>query len=162
MPVPEYIAQLRKHVGTGLLWLPSVSAVVVNDAGEVLLGKRADNGHWALISGVADPGEQPAAAVVREVLEETGVVVVPERIASIRAHPMHYPNGDECEYMNVAFRCRPVGGTARVNDDESLAVQWFPADTLPELSDHDAICVAHALSARSAAWFEVPPPARQP
>jgi 8-oxo-dGTP pyrophosphatase MutT (NUDIX family) len=162
MPVPEYIAQLRKHVGTGLLWLPSVSAVVVNEAGEVLLGRRADNGHWALISGVADPGEQPAAAVVREVLEETGVVVVPERIASVRAHPMHYPNGDECEYMNVAFRCRPVRGTARVNDDESLAVQWFAPDALPALSEHDAICVAQALSAGPAAWFEAPPPATQP
>ena|SRR2546423_9118591 len=161
MGVPEYIAQLRKHVGTGLLWLPSVSAVVVNDAGDVLLGKRADNGHWALISGVADPGEQPADAVVREVLEETGVVVVPERIASVRAHPMHYPNGDECEYMNVAFRCRPVGGTARVNDDESLAVQWFPSDVLPTLSEHDAICVAHGLSAETAAWFEVPPQTTQ-
>jgi len=152
---------LRKHVCTGLRWLPSVSAAAVNDAGAALLGKRADNGHWALISGVADPGEQPAAAVVREVLEETGVVVVPERIASIRAHPMHYPNGDECEYMNVAFRCRPVHGTARVNDDESLAVQWFRPESLPELNEHDAICVAHGLSAETAAWFEPPPPATQ-
>src|SRR5437773_7795074 len=102
MAIPEYVAELRRHVGTGLLWLPSVSAVVVNDAGEVLLAKRADNGDWSVISGFADPGEQPAAAVVREVREETGVDVVPERVSSVRAHPMYYPNGDECQYMNVA------------------------------------------------------------
>jgi ADP-ribose pyrophosphatase YjhB (NUDIX family) len=162
MAVPEYIAGLRKHVGTGLLWLPSVSAVVVNDAGEVLLAKRSDTGNWSVVSGFADPGEQPAAAVVREVREETGVEVVPERISSVRAHPMTYPNGDRCQFMNVAFRCRPVGGTARVNDDESVAVGWFRPDALPDVDEHGGACLAHGLKATAEAWFEQPGGVRPP
>lgn len=156
MPIPEYVAGLRKLVGTGLLWLPSVSAVVVNEAGEVLLAQRADTGNWSVISGFVDPGEQPAVAVVREVREETGVDVVPERISSVRAHPMTYPNGDECEYLNVAFRCRPVGGEARVNDDESLAVGWFPPDALPEVDEHAVVCLTHGLRPATQAWFSAP------
>jgi 8-oxo-dGTP diphosphatase len=153
MPIPEFIAGLRAHVGHDTLWLPSVSAVVVNDAGEILLGQRADTGRWSLICGVAEPGEQPAVAVVREVLEETGVHVAPERISSVVAHPMTYPNGDRCEYMNIAFRCRPIGGAARVNDDESLAVGWFPPDQMPALDAHSRLTVKHALGDATQAWY---------
>jgi 8-oxo-dGTP pyrophosphatase MutT (NUDIX family) len=56
--------------------LPGASAVVVDDAGRILLAQRADFGYWSIIGGVPEPGEEPAAAVVREVYEETGVHVV--------------------------------------------------------------------------------------
>ncbi len=75
MPIPEFVSRLRMRVGTELLWLPGVSAVVVDDAGRVLLGRRSDNGRWAVISGILEPGEQPAVAAAREVLEETGVSI---------------------------------------------------------------------------------------
>ena len=75
MAVPEYVTRLRKVVGHDLLWLPSVSAVVLNEAGELLLGKRADDGRWSIVSGFVEPDEQPAQALVREVYEETGVRV---------------------------------------------------------------------------------------
>ena len=53
--------------------MPGVSAVVVHDDGRLLLGRRSDNGLWAVVSGILEPGEQPAHAAVREVLEEGGV-----------------------------------------------------------------------------------------
>ena len=136
MPISPYLKGLRDEVGTRLLFLPGVTAVVFDDAGRVLLAERSDNGHWALIAGVMDPGEQPAETAVRECLEETGVHVVAERVISVLTQPPStYPNGDECEYVDIAFRCRAVGGEARVNDDESLAVGWFALDDLPPLSD---------------------------
>jgi 8-oxo-dGTP pyrophosphatase MutT (NUDIX family) len=49
--------------------LPGISAVLLNDAGELLLAQRRDNERWSLIAGAIDPGEQPADAVVREVYE---------------------------------------------------------------------------------------------
>ncbi|MEK8109893.1 NUDIX domain-containing protein [Micromonospora sp. M12] len=125
MATPDYIVGLRKHVGHDLLWLPSVSAVVRNDAGELLLGQRADDGRWSVVSGFVEPGEQPATALVREVREETGLEVAPVRLSSAVSHPHTYPNGDRCEYLNLGFLCRLVSGTARVNDDESLAVGGF-------------------------------------
>lgn len=156
MGVPDYILRMRKHVGHDLLWLPSVSAVVRNAAGELLLGQRADDGRWSVVSGFVEPGEQPATAVVREVYEETGLDVEPVRLSSVVSHPHSYPNGDRCEYLNLGFHCRLLGGTARVNDDESLAVRWFPMDALPTLDAHARTVVAHALSDESAAWY-LPP-----
>lgn len=136
MPIPEHVASLRSHVGTDLLWLPGVSAVVHDDDGRVLLGRRADTGQWALPSGILDPGEQPATGIVREVLEETAVHIEVTAIAGVFSTPViDYPNGDRSAYLDTLFLARPVSvraaAAARVADDESLDVGWFPADGLP-------------------------------
>ncbi len=156
MAISPYMAGLRRHIGHDLLMMPSVSAVVVNPDGEILLGQRADNGRWALIAGTVDPGEQPAAALVREVYEETGVRVAVDRLAGVALHPTNYPNGDSCQYLNVWFRCHPVEGTARVNDDESLAVGWFRLDRLPEIHPFTRLRIDTALSDDAPAWFAGP------
>lgn len=136
MPISPYVAALRRNVGHGLLFLPGVTAVVFDTDGRLLLGRRADNGRWALVAGVMDPGEQPAETAVREVYEETAVHVVPERITSVLTQPpTTYPNGDRCEFVDITFRCRAVGGEARVNDDESLEVGWFALGDLPPLAE---------------------------
>jgi 8-oxo-dGTP diphosphatase len=150
---PEYVTRLRALVGTDLLWLPSVSAVVVDDAGRVLLGQRADDGRWSVVSGIVEPDEQPAQALVREVWEETGLRVAPERLSSVLSHPHTYPNGDRCRYLNLGFRCRVLDGVARVNDEESVAVRWFTPDGLPSLDDHARLTVTHALADTAGAWF---------
>jgi 8-oxo-dGTP pyrophosphatase MutT (NUDIX family) len=160
MPISPYIADLRAELGHRRLLLPGVTAVVFDDAGRVLLGERADNGQWALIAGVMDPGEQPAETAVREVYEETAVQVVPERITSVLTQPTTtYPNGDQCDYVDITFRCRAVGGEARVNDDESLAVGWFSLDDLPRIRDLDRHRIECALSPGT--WFAEPAPLRQ-
>jgi 8-oxo-dGTP pyrophosphatase MutT (NUDIX family) len=160
MPISPYVQDLRRDVGPGLLLLPGVTAVVFDDAGRILLGERADNGQWALIAGVMDPGEQPAETIVREVYEETAVHVVPERITSVLTQPVTvYPNGDRCEYVDITFRCRAVGGEARVNDDESLAVGWFALDDLPPIADLVRHRIECALTPGT--WFAEPSPLRQ-
>ncbi|MBV1854758.1 NUDIX hydrolase [Catellatospora tritici] len=155
MPISEYVANLRSHVGNSLLMLPSVSAVVVNERGELLLGQRSDNSRWSLIAGAIDPGEQPADAVVREVYEEAGIHVAVERLAGAALHPVVYPNGDECQYLNLWFHCRAIGGTARVNDDESLAVGWFSRGALPPVDEWVRLRIDETLDGDSA-WFARP------
>jgi 8-oxo-dGTP diphosphatase len=160
MSTPEYVLKLRQHVGHDVLWLPSVSAAVVNEDGDVLLGRRADDGRWSVVSGIVELDEQPAAAVVREVLEETGVRVGVERLSSVWAHTHVYPNGDHCRFLNMAFRCRPLSGTARVNDHESVAVEWFALDRLPTLDQHSRLVLEQALAPSSEAWYEADAAAR--
>jgi 8-oxo-dGTP pyrophosphatase MutT (NUDIX family) len=154
MPISPYLKTLRDDVGSRLLLLPGVTAVVFDEAGRLLLGQRSDDHEWALIAGIMDPGEQPAEAIVREVYEETAVHVVPERITSVFTQPPHtYPNGDVCEYVDITFLCRAVGGEARVNDEESLEVGWFALDALPPLHPLAHRRIEAALTSGAQAWF---------
>jgi 8-oxo-dGTP pyrophosphatase MutT (NUDIX family) len=82
MPAPDYVLKLRKKIGNAPLWVPGVRGVVVDAGGRVLLAQRADNRQWALVSGMLEPGEQPARGLVREIFEETAVVAEPERVVS--------------------------------------------------------------------------------
>ncbi|MFI7500935.1 NUDIX hydrolase [Streptomyces sp. NPDC049687] len=154
MPTPEFITEIRASAGHQLLWLPGVSAVVFDDQGRVLLGQRADNRQWTVITGIPEPGEQPADCAVREVEEETGVRCVPERVVMVRSgREVEYPNGDRCVFMDVTFRCRALGGEARVNDDESVEVGWFAVDALPPMRAGQLFRIKQALS-DAPTWFE--------
>jgi 8-oxo-dGTP diphosphatase len=156
MPASEYVQNLRARVGHEMIMFPTVSAIVLNDRGEVLLHQRSDTGRWSLIAGLMDPGEQPADAVVREVEEETAVQVKIERLAGVVSHDVTYLNGDQCQMVNTFFRCRAVGGEARVNDSESLAVGWFPLGSLPALSPFTERMLTIALSDDAPPYFAAP------
>ncbi len=157
MPTPQFVLDLRASIGQQPLPLPSVTAVVLDAAGRVLLVRRADNGRWALVTGCLEPGEQPAAGVLREVEEETGVLIAAERIVSVSALPLAVcPNGDQVHWLDVAFRCRAVAGKARVNDDESVDVGWFELGELPPgLPDRHRQCLQDALSPSIEARFQL-------
>ncbi|MBE6483005.1 MAG: NUDIX domain-containing protein [Actinomyces ruminicola] len=135
MATPEFIVALREKVGHDQLWLPGVSVVVVAPDGRLLLGRRSDNGAWAVVSGIPEPGEQPAAAARRECLEETGVDPQIVGVAGVSAgQPITFPNGDRCVFMDITFAARADAAAvaqARVADEESTAVGWFHPDELP-------------------------------
>ena len=132
MPTPDYILDLRRSYGQGLLLLPGVSAVVLRHDEHVLLTRRTDNGHWSLPAGIVEPGEQPGTAMLRELVEETRVVAEIERLALLTTDPAQsYPNGDQCQFVSMCFRCRYVSGEAQVGDEESTDVAWFPISGLP-------------------------------
>ncbi|MEU1282319.1 NUDIX domain-containing protein [Streptomyces sp. NPDC005805] len=155
MGTPEFIRQIRATAGHQLLYLPGVSAVVFDGEGRVLLGRRADTGLWSVVGGICEPGEEPALTAEREVYEETAVRCVADRVVLVQAlpHPVTYPNGDRCQYMDITFRCRAVGGEARVNDDESLEVGWFAVDALPELAEFAHFRIKQAMT-EGPAWFQ--------
>lgn len=93
-------------------------------------------------------------SAVREVYEETGVHCVAERVVLTQMlDPVQYANGDRCQFLDVTFRCRATGGEARVNDDESLEVGWFPVDALPPLNEFGLLRIKQALTDEPT-WFE--------
>ena len=147
MPVPEFILRLRERVGHDLLWLSGATAVVLSeDRG--LPVRRADDGRWAPVSGVVDPGEHPERTAVREALEEAGVACEVESLAWVNVtEPVRYPNGDVSQYLDLTYRCRWVSGEPYVADDESLDVRWFDLDALPPLADRDSERVRRAVAA---------------
>ncbi|MER5928696.1 NUDIX domain-containing protein [Streptomyces sp. NPDC002054] len=153
MTTPEFIRKIRATAGHQLLVLPGVTAVVFDDRGRVLLGRRADTGRWSVVGGIPEPGEQPAVTAVREVYEETAVQCVVERVVLVEMlEPVTYPNGDVCQFSDVTFRCRATGGRARVNDAESLEVAWFETDRLPRLEPFALHRIRQALTDEPT-WF---------
>ena len=153
MPVSDYVTRMRAHIGHGLLLLPGAGGVVRDERGRVLLHRRGDDGRWALPAGMIEPGEQPAEAFLRELVEETGVVARIERLAGVAVHEVRYPNGDLCRYLGVWFRARAVGGEARADGDESLEVGWFAEDELPELSELTRLRIATTAAVDAPPWF---------
>lgn len=154
MAVPEFVRKLREKVGHSLLLLPGAGGVVLDARGRVLLQRERETGRWRIPGGVVDPGEQPADTVVREICEETGVTVVPERLVGVWAEPViRYNNGDETSYVTLIFRCRATAGEPHVRDGESLEVRYFAPDELPEMKDLHHEWVRRALADKAAAYF---------
>ena len=140
MPIPPYVLHLRSMVGTELLWMPGITAVVLRETArgvdEVLLVKRSDNGQWTPVTGIVDPGEDPHVTAVREVEEEACVVGEVERLVWVAATGVvTHVNGDLGQYLDHTFRCRWVAGDPRPGDDESTDAGWFALDELPPMAD---------------------------
>jgi len=154
MPTPEFVTGLRAHIGHDLLWLSTAAGVVLDGDGRVLLGRRSDTGNWGLPGGIIDPGEEPADAAVREIYEETGVIAVPEALAAVSVSGVvTYPNGDVVQYLEVLFRCRAAGGSARVNDSESVEVSWHALDNLPDLDARTLRRISQAMAGTDRAAY---------
>ncbi len=136
MATPDFILTLREKIGTDPLWLTGVSAVVLHD-GEVLLVKRADNGAWTPVTGIVDPGEEPATAAERETLEEAGIVARATALTWVHViPPITYPNGDQSQFLDLVFRCEYVSGEPFPVDGENTEVAWFPLGALPEMDSN--------------------------
>jgi 8-oxo-dGTP pyrophosphatase MutT (NUDIX family) len=160
MPIPEFVLEIRQMIGHHPMWLPGVTAVVTRgdaEAREILLVRRSDNGAWTPITGIPEPGEEPAVAAVREALEETGVVVIADRLASTSVLPdVTHANGDRAAYLDLTFACTYVSGEAHVADDESSDVRWYALDAMPEMTAVMRRRIADALSGEQAARFVRP------
>lgn len=158
MPIPPYIAHLRKYIGHSTLLVPAVAAIIRDDAGQVLLIRRSDGRGWSLPGGILEPAERVVDCLVREVQEETGLHVEPVRLIGVYSDPafMHitYPNGDQVHIVSSTLECRVVGGVLRADGDESLEVAYFDPGALPDglVCDHE-IRIQDALSGSEAAVF---------
>jgi 8-oxo-dGTP pyrophosphatase MutT (NUDIX family) len=153
---PEFIIALREKIGNDPLWLSGITAVVLRGS-ETLLVKRADTGEWTPVTGIIDPGEEPAYAALREVEEEAGVAAVVERLAWVRVtDPVVYPNGDRSQYLDLVFRLSWTSGDPHPADGENTEARWFALDALPPMSDDMLSRVAAATEDRADTRFQAP------
>jgi ADP-ribose pyrophosphatase YjhB (NUDIX family) len=114
--------------------LSTGDAAIINEAGCILLIRRADNQKWAMPGGALAVGETPAAGVVREAFEETGVRCEPITLVGI--HDSRYcGTTSRHQLYQFLFLCHPLDdGKAQTppsHADEVLAIQWFAEDSLP-------------------------------
>ena len=114
--------------------VPSVNVVVANDADDILLIRRTDNGNWALPGGAIDLGESVAQAAVRETLEESGIECSITGIVGIYSDPGHVilytSNGEVRQEFSIALTARALSGQPTPSS-ESSEVRWVPASEIP-------------------------------
>jgi len=136
----------------------AVTAVVVNDHGELLLQKRTDNDLWGLPGGAMNIGESIGQAVVREVKEETSLDVEPTGVVGIYSDPGHiiaYADGEVRQEFSICFTARLVGGQLAVGDQESTEVRFVrPSDLdgLP-MGRSTRLRIQHFLEHRTTPYF---------
>ena len=135
---------------------PSVSAVIFDARGRLLLQQRSDGGQWGLPGGSVEIGESVRDAVIREVREETGLRVAPGRLIGVYSEPalqvVRYPDGNVWHYINVCFECAVRDGTL-TTCDETLALAYVAPTRLPaSLLPNHRIRIRDACSRRAAAF----------
>ena len=122
----------------------AVSAIVTDAAGRVLLVRRShapEAGRWALPGGKVEPGELLADAVVREVVEETGLAVRPGReVGVVRRRA---PGGGTYEIH--CFIVDLLGGEPVAGSD-AAGVRWVAPVDLP------AVETVHGLVEALRGW----------
>lgn len=116
--------------------VPSVNVVVENEAGEILLIRRSDNGNWAVPGGAIDLGESTAQAGVRETREETGIDCEITGLVGIYTDPKHIilytSNGEARQEFSILLSGSYLGGHLTPSD-ESTEVHWVAASQLADL-----------------------------
>jgi ADP-ribose pyrophosphatase YjhB (NUDIX family) len=96
--------------------VPSVTVVIRDDQGRVLLIHKIDNDLWALPGGGHDAGERITDTAVREVNEETGLDVEVVRLVGTYTNPHHvmaYDDGEVRQQFSLCFEARWQWHTAR-------------------------------------------------
>jgi 8-oxo-dGTP pyrophosphatase MutT (NUDIX family) len=164
MPISPYLRALREKVGSDLLLVPSVTVLVFDPRGRVLLVRHAE-GPWVAPGGSLEPAERPADAAVREAWEETGLTVELVHLLGVYAGPefeVRYANGDRVAYCMSVFEGRRAGGDARPDGIETLELGWFSAEELAGLAlpPWARIVLPDAFADRTRAHYQ--PPAWQP
>ncbi len=113
-----------------------VAGIIFDKSQKVLLMKRVDNGLWGIPSGHVEPGETVEEAIIREISEETGLKVKVDRLIGVYSDPVSqvfsYPNGKVSHFITTCFKCEVVGGNLIKEGEETLDVDYFDFNHLPE------------------------------
>lgn len=135
-----------------------VRGAIVVDHQILLVQERSDE-RWCMPGGWADVGETPSAVVTREVWEESGLTVMPQKVIDIYDANRRGEQLELSHAYKIVFLCDYIGGIPQ-SSTETLAAQFFPFDTLPPLSSnrtnhhHIAHVLAHVHDPHRATKFD--------
>jgi ADP-ribose pyrophosphatase YjhB (NUDIX family) len=106
----------------------SVAGAVIDGEGRILAIRRRDNGHWEPPGGVLELEETVEDGLVREIREETGLTVVPERLTGV------YKNMER-GVVALVFRCSVSEAASASTDGEATEVAWLTVDEIERRMD---------------------------
>lgn len=132
--LPQYTRWLRDRVGHDRVQL-NFAVACIRDGERLLLQRRGDDDSgWGFLGGAIELGESAEEAVIREVHEESGLVVRVDGLLGVYTKYEHtYSNGDLAQPMSIVFECTPVGGELCVDGEETVELRYFAAGSAPDL-----------------------------
>ncbi|MDL4841109.1 NUDIX hydrolase [Aquibacillus rhizosphaerae] len=131
----NYIADLRKDVGSRPIIMVGAGIMVFNSQGELLLQLRTDSNDWGLPGGAMELGESFEETAKRELLEETGLTTSKLDFVELLSGEhlyFKYPNDDEVYNVIALFKTNKVSGELQLLDGESHDLKYFSLKQLPE------------------------------
>jgi 8-oxo-dGTP pyrophosphatase MutT (NUDIX family) len=145
----DYVRHLRDVVGgQELLQIPSAAVALRDGDGRVLLARHSEGNVWVLPGGAVEPAETPADAAVREMFEETGLLVRLTGLIGVFGGPafvVSYRNGHRTSYVMSLFEAEIAGGRVRPDSTEVLEVRYVSERDAGRL--HKAPWLAEVLTA---------------
>ena len=123
-----YIMDLRKIVGHRTLIQCGAGVIVINNAGEILLGRRTDNHLWGYFGGSVEIDEKIEDCAKRELFEETGLSADEISFFTINSGAeTHYiyPNGDEVSNIEILYLCTRCHGEMKAQQEEFEELRFF-------------------------------------
>ena len=149
IPAPLHRTGLRLAHAVRRRWwrlarikLNGCRVLAFDDAGRILLIRHSyGSGNWMLPGGGIGRGEDPLAAALRELREETGCTLIGARVHSVVEEPLY---GTINRVHMVAGR---IAGIPRGDGREVIELGLFAGDALPER-------LSPVLAARMDAWLE--------
>ena len=133
MPMSDYFKELRAKIGNQLLVSPSVTGIILDEKSRILLLRHSEGNVWVAPGGSVEPNENPADALIREVWEESGLIVEPVKILGVfggEGFEVTYKNGDRVSYVMTVFACRVIGGTLKTDGIETLQAGYFSREEI--------------------------------
>lgn len=100
----------------------------------ILLVREIEDGLWTLPGGWADAGETPSEAVEKEIREESGYEARAVKLLAVYDRDRHGAPPLPWRVYKLFIRCELTGGAPR-GSIETDAVDFFPVDGIPELSE---------------------------
>ncbi len=159
-PYARQIESIRERIGNAAYIGVGSAGLVQRADGRLLVARRRDNGLWHFPGGYLDFGENAAQGLVRELCEETGLEVIPQRLLGIFSPPeiWVYPNGDRVQSVVALFACCPTGGSLRIDGTETLDLAWLTADEALTMDTHPLLKPVYraALDCLQGGWFVLP------
>jgi len=118
----EELGHITPKIGT--------DAAIFNEEGQILLMERVDGTGWCLPCGWLEPNEKPAEGIVREVKEETGLDVIPQRLVGVFTRLPEMGYGPHT-MVAIVHLCQITGGELTLSH-EGLGLRYWEIESVPK------------------------------
>lgn len=134
----DYITYIRSLVGTNKILMNAAAAIITDQDHRILLQLRGDDHTWGLPGGIMELGETLEETCTREVLEETGLHIrIQQSLGPYYNRNKVWPNGDQAHVICFVYHGQVTQGQLTIDGDETLDLQYFTYDNLPEIGSLD-------------------------